>query len=147
MSAACARPSAVPRSRSSAPLSPAALPAEELLSLLRAHALAKALLLPPAQQLVPGFRIAVPGAFQRQHPVGPEMAEIITALAPGGDQAQVVEEGHGEGPDHAFAVAAFGIAVVHAYRVALADRDPQRRHPGLGFALAPVRGEQAAGLD
>src|SRR5690606_24566789 len=73
-----------------------------------AFVVAQAFLFPAPQQAVARLRVAAPGALQGAHPVGPEMAEVATQLAPGRDQAPVLEEGHGEGPYQALSAATLG---------------------------------------
>ena len=95
---------------------------------------------------MPALRVTHAGVVHRQHAIRAEVAEVATQLAPGSEQAHVRQERHRKRPDHPLAGAAFGIGVLHAYGVLLADRKAQRRKPRLLRNGPPVRREQATGF-
>src|SRR6266404_2210924 len=76
------------------------------------HRLGDALALPPLREEgAPAPGIALPGCLSADDPVDPEVPEVLPHLAPGGDDAQPVEESEGERPDRAFAAPSLAVDV------------------------------------
>src|SRR5215472_5249203 len=88
-------------------------------------------LAPFLEERLAAARIAGRGQLQSRDPIGAEMTEIPTQLAPGGNDSCAVEETQGKRPDGASRLLAALIGIGDGELPLVADRLADRRKPSL----------------